>query len=723
MRITELLKKDSVSLGVRVDSKDAAINYLVDLHARVGNITDKAVFKEGIVKREEGGSTAIGEGIAIPHAKNKAVTKAGLAAMTVPEGVDYDSLDGQPTNLIFMIAAPEGGSDVHLEVLSRLSMLLIDEDFRKELLASKNVDEFLKVCDKYEAAKFPEEFAKDEQRADDKATDGQKADAAGSEGTGKQKADAAGSEGTGKQNTDAAGSKAPAYKVLAVTACPTGIAHTYMAAEALEKEGKKLGIPVKAETNGSGGAKNILTDEEIASCDGIIVAADKNVETARFDGKPVLFVKVADGIHKPAELIQKIESGEVPVHHEKGAAKTYSKADGSIGSRIYKHLMNGVSHMLPFVIGGGILTALAFLIDTLCGYGATGGSSFGSCTPLSAFFKYAGGLAMGIMVPILAGFIAESIADRPGLAVGFLGGLLASSGNAAIAGYTWANDGLSGFQNFIAKFGFTGPAGGNTVSGFLGGIVAGFLAGYIVLLLRKLCDRLPQSLEGIKPTLIYPVVGMFVTAVLMIFIFNPLIGVVNTGLSNMLSALAEKNLLIVLGLILGGMMAVDMGGPINKAAYVYGTMVLGTASELLAAGVSLTDPAVQACYISMAAVMVGGMVPPLGIALACIFFPKKFTKAERNSTVSNIVMGCGFITEGAIPFAAADPGHVIPCTFIGAAVAGALSAAFRCTLMAPHGGLFVFATVGHPLMYIVSWLVGSAVTCILLGLIKKPVQE
>lgn len=710
MRITELLKKDSVSLGVRVDSKDAAINYLVDLHARVGNITDKAVFKEGIVKREESGSTAIGEGIAIPHAKNKAVTKAGLAAMTVPEGVDYDSLDGQPTNLIFMIAAPEGGSDVHLEVLSRLSMLLIDEDFRKELLASKNVDEFLKVCDKYEAAKFPEEFAKDEQSADDKATD-------------KQKTDAAGSEGTDKQKADVAGSKAPAYKVLAVTACPTGIAHTYMAAEALEKEGKKLGIPVKAETNGSGGAKNILTDEEIASCDGIIVAADKNVETARFDGKPVLFVKVADGIHKPAELIQKIESGEVPVHHEKGAAKTYSKADGSIGSRIYKHLMNGVSHMLPFVIGGGILTALAFLIDTLCGYGATGGSSFGSCTPLSAFFKYAGGLAMGIMVPVLAGFIAESIADRPGLAVGFLGGLLASSGNAAIAGYTWANDGLSGFQNFIAKFGFTGPAGGNTVSGFLGGIVAGFLAGYIVLLLRKLCDRLPQSLEGIKPTLIYPVVGMFVTAVLMIFIFNPLIGVVNTGLSNMLSALAEKNLLIVLGLILGGMMAVDMGGPINKAAYVYGTMVLGTASELLAAGASLTDPAVQACYISMAAVMVGGMVPPLGIALACIFFPKKFTKAERNSTVSNIVMGCGFITEGAIPFAAADPGHVIPCTFIGAAVAGALSAAFRCTLMAPHGGLFVFATVGHPLMYIVSWLVGSAVTCILLGLIKKPAQE
>ena len=710
MRITELLKKDSVSLGVRVDSKDAAINYLVDLHARVGNITDKAVFKEGIVKREESGSTAIGEGIAIPHAKNKAVTKAGLAAMTVPEGVDYDSLDGQPTNLIFMIAAPEGGSDVHLEVLSRLSMLLIDEDFRKELLASKNVEEFLKVCDKYEAAKFQEEFATE---ASGSSTAGSKG---ATEASGSSTADSKGA-------AEASDNSAPVYKVLAVTACPTGIAHTYMAAEALEKEGKKLGIPVKAETNGSGGAKNILTDEEIAACDGIIVAADKNVETARFDGKPVLFVRVADGIHKPAELIQKIERGEVPVHHEKGAAKTYSKADGSIGSRIYKHLMNGVSHMLPFVIGGGILTALAFLIDTLCGYGATGGSSFGSCTPLSAFFKYAGGLAMGIMVPVLAGFIAESIADRPGLAVGFLGGILASSGNAAIAGYAWANDGLSGFQNFIARFGFTGPAGGNTVSGFLGGIMAGFLAGYIVLLLRKLCDKLPQSLEGLKPTLIYPVVGMFVIAVLMIFIFNPLIGAVNTGLSNMLSALAEKNMLIVLGLILGGMMAIDMGGPINKAAYVYGTMVLGTASELLAAGASLTDPAVQACYISMAAVMVGGMVPPLGIALACIFFPKKFTKAERNSTVSNIVMGCGFITEGAIPFAAADPGHVIPCTFIGAAVAGALSAAFRCTLMAPHGGLFVFATVGHPLMYIVSWLVGSAVTCILLGLIKKPVQE
>ena len=385
--------------------------------------------------------------------------------------------------------------------------------------------------------------------------------------------------------------------------------------------------------------------------------------------------------------------------------------------------MNGVSHMLPFVIGGGILTALAFLIDTLCGFGATGGSNFGSMTPLSAFFKYAGGLAMGVMIPVLAGFIAESIADRPGLAVGFLGGILASSGNAALSGYVWAGDNLGGFQSFISKFGFVAEGGGNTVSGFLGGIAAGFLAGYVVLLLRKICSKFPKSLEGIKPTLIYPLVGMFIVAVLMIFILNPIIGLINTGLSDMLTALANKNLLIPLGIILGGMMAIDMGGPINKAAYVYGVTVLSTAAELTAAGTPITDPAVQACYISMASVMVGGMVPPLGIALACIFFPKKFTKAERNSTVSNIVMSCGFITEGAIPFAAADPLHVIPCTLVGAAVAGGMSAAFKCTLMAPHGGIFVFATVGNWLPYIISWLVGSVITCIMLGLIKRKVQE
>ena len=684
MRITELLSKEGIALNVKVDSKDAAIDYLVGLHDAAGNISDKKIFKDGILKRESEGSTAIGEGIAIPHSKNKAVKKPGLAAMTVPEGVDYDALDGQPSNLFFMIAAPESGSDVHLEVLSRLSMLLMDEDFRRELLDAKNKDSFLAVVDKYESIKFPDE--------------------------------------TAAKTDEPAPIKKSGYRVLAVTACPTGIAHTYMAAEALEKAGEKLGYPLKAETNGSGGAKNVLTDEEIANCDGIIVAADKNVDTARFDGKPVLFTKVADGIHKPEELISKIVDGKVPVYHEEGGKKE-SAGSTSAGSSVYKHLMNGVSHMLPFVIGGGILVALAFLIDTICGYGATGGSNFGTMTPLSAFFKYAGGLAMGVMVPVLSGFIAQSIADRPGLAVGFLGGILASSGNAAMGGFVWAGENLTGIQAFVAKFGFVAEGGGNTVSGFLGGIAAGFLAGYVVLLLKKLCSKFPQALEGVKPTLIYPLVGMFIVSVLMIFILNPLIGIVNTGLSDMLSALANKNLLIPLGIILGGMMAIDMGGPINKAAYVYGVTVLSTAAELTAGGAALTDPAVQACYISMASVMVGGMVPPLGIALACIFFPKKFTKAERNSTVSNIVMGSGFITEGAIPFAAADPLHVIPCTLIGAAVAGGMSAAFKCTLMAPHGGIFVFATVGNWLPYILSWLVGSVITCVLLGLLKKKVQE
>ena len=686
MRIRELLKKEGIALGVKVDSKDAAIDYLIDLHAKSGNITDKAEFKKGILAREESGSTGVGEGIAIPHSKNAAVKQPGLAAMTVPDGVDYDSLDGQPANLFFMIAAPEKGADVHLEVLSRLSMLLMDENFRAELLAAKNADQFLDICSKYEMEKFADELGE--------ATEDKKENAP---------------EKTG-------------YRVLAVTACPTGIAHTFMAAEALEKKGNEMGITIKVETNGSGGVKNRLTAKEIEECDGIIVAADKNVETARFDGKPVLFTKVADGIHKPEELINKVIDGKVSVHHESGK-KAEEESTGGVGSQIYKHLMSGVSHMLPFVIGGGIMIALAFLIDTLCGFGATGGSNFGSMTPLSAFFKYAGGLAMGVMVPVLAGYIAYSIADRPGLAVGFTGGLLASSGNAAIAKYIWAGASLSPFQNFIAKFGFVGEGSGNTVSGFLGGILAGFLAGYIVLLLKKMCSKFPQSLEGIKPTLIYPLVGIFLVGVLMVFIFNPLIGLINTGLSNMLTSLADKNLLALLGLILGAMMAIDMGGPINKAAYVFGSGMLSTAADLVSAGASQSDAAVQACYISMAAVMIGGMVPPMGIALACKLFPKKFTKAERGSAVSNFVMGCSFITEGAIPFAAADPLHVIPCTLVGAGVAGALSAAFKCTLMAPHGGIFVFATVGHPLFYILSWVIGSVVTCLLLGLIKKNVAE
>ena len=686
MRIRELLKKDGIALGVKVDSKDAAIDYLIDLHAKSGNITDKAEFKKGILAREESGSTGVGEGIAIPHSKNAAVKQPGLAAMTVPDGVDYDSLDGQPANLFFMIAAPEKGADVHLEVLSRLSMLLMDENFRAELLAAKNADQFLDICSKYEMEKFADELGE--------ATEDKKENAP---------------EKTG-------------YRVLAVTACPTGIAHTFMAAEALEKKGNEMGISIKVETNGSGGVKNRLTAKEIEECDGIIVAADKNVETARFDGKPVLFTKVADGIHKPEELINKVIDGKVSVHHESGK-KAEEESAGGVGSQIYKHLMSGVSHMLPFVIGGGIMIALAFLIDTICGYGSTGGSNFGTCTPLSAFFKYVGDLSMGLMVPVLAGYIAYSIADRPGLAVGFTGGLLASSGNAAIAKYIWAGASLSPFQNFISKFGFVGEGSGNTVSGFLGGILAGFLAGYIVLLLKKMCSKFPQSLEGIKPTLIYPLVGIFLVGVLMVFIFNPLIGLVNTGLSNMLTSLADKNLLALLGLILGAMMAIDMGGPINKAAYVFGSGMLSTAADLVSAGASQSDAAVQACYISMAAVMIGGMVPPMGIALACKLFPKKFTKAERGSAVSNFVMGCSFITEGAIPFAAADPLHVIPCTLVGAGVAGALSAAFKCTLMAPHGGIFVFATVGHPLFYILSWVIGSVVTCLLLGLIKKNVVE
>lgn len=686
MRIRELLKKEGIALGVKVDSKDAAIDYLIDLHAKSGNIIDKAEFKKGILAREESGSTGVGEGIAIPHSKNAAVKQPGLAAMTVPDGVDYDSLDGQPANLFFMIAAPEKGADVHLEVLSRLSMLLIDENFRAELLAAKNADQFLDICSKYEMEKFADELGE--------ATEDKKENAP---------------EKTG-------------YRVLAVTACPTGIAHTFMAAEALEKKGNEMGITIKVETNGSGGVKNRLTAKEIEECDGIIVAADKNVETARFDGKPVLFTKVADGIHKPEELINKVIDGKVSVHHESGK-KAEEESAGGVGSQIYKHLMSGVSHMLPFVIGGGIMIALAFLIDTICGYGSTGGSNFGTCTPLSAFFKYVGDLSMGLMVPVLAGYIAYSIADRPGLAVGFTGGLLASSGNAAIAKYIWAGASLSPFQNFISKFGFVGEGSGNTVSGFLGGILAGFLAGYIVLLLKKMCSKFPQSLEGIKPTLIYPLVGIFLVGVLMVFIFNPLIGLVNTGLSNMLTSLADKNLLALLGLILGAMMAIDMGGPINKAAYVFGSGMLSTAADLVSAGASQSDAAVQACYISMAAVMIGGMVPPMGIALACKLFPKKFTKAERGSAVSNFVMGCSFITEGAIPFAAADPLHVIPCTLVGAGVAGALSAAFKCTLMAPHGGIFVFATVGHPLFYILSWAIGSVVTCLLLGLIKKNVAE
>ena len=680
MRIKDLLAAESIQLGGSATGKKDLLDQMVDLMAKSGKINDVETYRKGVYAREEEGTTGIGEGIAIPHCKSDAVTRPGLAAMVLPDGVDFDSLDGAPVNLVFLIAAPNTKDNVHLDVLSKLSVLLMDEAFTASLRNAKTVDEFLAVIDQAESDKDE----KEEKSVQAEAPKG--------------------------------------IEVLAVTACPTGIAHTYMAAEALEKKAAELGISIKVETRGSGGAKNVVTDEEIQNAKCIIVAADTKVPMERFNGKKLIECKVADGINKAESLLKKAVSGDAPVYKASGeGTKEEAKASGGIGHQAYTHLMSGVSHMLPFVIGGGIMTALAFLIDTLMGYGATGGSAFGSCTPLSAFFKYSGGLAMNMMVPVLAGYIAYSIADRPGLAVGFTGGLLASSGNALVTAYGWA-DQTSGFQKFIADFAFQRADGGNTVSGFLGGILAGFLAGFIVLSLKKICSKLPAALDGIKPTLIYPLGGIFIISVLMCFIFNPLIGLINTGLSSMLTALSDAGMITLLGLILGAMMAIDMGGPINKAAYVFGSGMLATASQMMADGAKSSDPAVQACYIAMAAIMVGGMVPPVGIALACQFFPKKFTEAERNSKVSNLVMGCSFITEGAIPFAAADPAHVIPCTMVGAGVAGLLSAFFGCTLMAPHGGIFVFATVGNPLMYIVSWLIGSVITAVMLGFIKKDAQ-
>ena len=675
MRIRDLLAPESVMLqGVASDKTDV-LNQMVELMAKSGKIADVDTYRKGVFAREEEGTTGVGEGIAIPHCKSSAVKAPGLAAMVVPDGVEFDALDGAPVHILFLIAAPDTKDNVHLDVLSKLSTLLMDESFTQSLIHASSVDEFLAIIDRAESKK--DDMVKVETRP------------------------------------------ANGFQVLAVTACPTGIAHTYMAAEALEKKAAELGITIKVETRGSGGAKNVLTDEEIKAATTILVAADTKVPMDRFDGKKVIECKVADGINKAETLLSRAVKGDAPVYHAAEGAKKEAGSEKSGGAHsIYTHLMSGVSHMLPFVIGGGIMIALAFLIDTIMGYGATGGSAFGTCTPLSAFFKYAGGLAMGLMVPVLSGYIAYSIADRPGLAVGFTGGLLASSGNAIAAGYVWA-DGTTGFQKFIADFAFQGANGGNTVSGFLGGIVAGFLAGYIVLLLKKAFSKLPASWDGIKPTLIYPLLGILIISILMCFIFNPLIGLINTGLSNMLTGIANAGFITVLGLILGAMMAIDMGGPINKAAYVFGTGMLATANQMMANGAAASDPAVQACYIAMASIMVGGMVPPVGIALACQFFPKKFNEAEKSSKVSNLVMGCSFITEGAIPFAAADPLHVIPCTLVGAGVAGFLSALFGCTLMAPHGGIFVFATVGHPLLYIVSWLVGSVITAVLLGIIKR----
>lgn len=678
MKIIDLLDDRSILLDGRVADKKAAIDQMVELMDASGKLRDKETYRQGVYAREQEGSTGIGEGIAIPHCKSDAVIKPGLAAMVVKDGVEFESLDGQPAHLFFLIAAPNTEDNVHLDVLSRLSVLLMDEDFTNKLRQATSVSEFKQIIEEAE-------------------------------------------KGSENENDTVVEQSNSEHYIVAVTGCPTGIAHTYMAAEALEKKAKELGYSIKVETRGAGGAKNVLTADEIERADGIIVAADTQVPMDRFQGKPTVVTKVADGINKPEELLREIVDGKAPLYEGGGetAPKEEAAEKEGIGHATYKHLMSGVSHMLPFVIGGGIMIAIAFLIDTLCGYGGTGGGNFGTCTPLSALFKYIGDFSMGLMVPVLAGYIAYSIADRPGLAVGFTGGLLAANGNAVLAKYVFANESLGGFSKFISNFAFVGENGGNTVSGFLGGIAAGFVAGFIVLGLKKLCSKLPDSLEGIKPTLIYPLVGIFLIGILMTMVFNPLIGLINTGLSNMLTSISDAGMITVLGLILGAMMAIDMGGPINKAAYVFGSGMLATASQMMAQGAQASDPAVQACYMAMASIMVGGMVPPVGIAAACKLFPRKFTKAEQGSAVSNIVMGCSFITEGAIPFAASDPLHVIPCTMAGAGVAGLLSALFGCTLMAPHGGVFVFATVGQPLLYIVAWLVGSAVTAVMLGFIKK----
>lgn len=639
MRIVDLLKKDCIELGVKLNSKSEAIDKLVDLHNKAGNLVDAKIYKEGILAREAGGTTAIGDGIAIPHAKSEAVKEPALAVVTVPDGVDYEAMDGKPSNLIFMIAAPNDG-DVHLEVLARLMTMLMDADFKNKLLNAPNKDAFLKAIDEFEKVKYPDEPAKKEQK------DG--------------------------------------YRILAVTACPTGIAHTYMAAEALEKAGKEMGIPLKAETNGSGGAKNILTKKEIEECDGIIVAADKNVEMARFDGKPVISTKVADGIHKPKELIKKIESGQVPIYHHHGGAAASEEVEGeSAGRRFYKHLMNGISHMLPFVVAGGIFTAIAFLIDTICGNSVSGGSNFGSVAPAAAWFKTIGGFIMNLMVPVLSAFIARSIADRPGLLVGFAGGLFAINGSTF------------------------GLPGGDVPSGFLGGLLAGFVGGYMMLGIEKLCDKLPHSLEGIKPVLIYPLLGLGGIAVLMCAV-NPFMGLINTGMNNGLKAMNDAGLTVLLCALLAGMMAIDMGGPFNKAAYSFATLLL-------------TDQnAPDVKYVIMAAVMIGGMVPPIAIALSTTFNKNRWTAEERKNGTVNYIMGLSFITEGAIPYAAGHPLQVIPASIVGSASAGALSALFGCKLMAPHGGIFVFATMsGTWYWYILALAVGSLVSMILLALFMK----
>lgn len=642
MTIRDLLAAESINLNGTPAGKTEALNQCIDLMAKSGKIADVEKYRKGVFAREEEGTTGIGMGIAIPHCKSDAVTKAGLAAMVVKDGVDFESLDGTPAKIIFLIAAPNTEDNVHLQVLSKLSVMLMDEQFTNSLINAGSVDEFLNIIDSAEKAKDEKEAAK---------------------------------EAKAKEPVEV---KKDDVFIVAVTACPTGIAHTYMAAEAIEKKAKELGYQVKVETRGSGGAKNVLTDDEIAKAAGVIVACDTNVPTDRFDGKKVIECQVSDGINKTEELIKRIAAGDAPVFKASGKKEaSHSSVGGkeSIGHQIYKHLMNGVSHMLPFVVGGGILIAIAFLIDgfsvDLNSLPADQRANFGTITQAAAMFKGIGGTAFGFMLPILAGFIAMSIADRPGLAVGFVGGSIAANGT----------------------------------SGFLGALVAGFVAGYIVLLLKKVFSKLPESLDGMKPVLLYPLLGIFLVGVIMQFVVEPPIGALNTAINNGLNGLNGASA-VVLGVLLGGMMSVDMGGPVNKAAYVFGTASIDAGN-----------------YNIMAAVMIGGMVPPIAIALATIFFKNKFTAEERKAGPTNFIMGLSFITEGAIPFAASDPLHVLPACVVGSAVAGGLSMAFGCTLMAPHGGIFVVPTIGNPLMYLVALVIGSFIACGLLGLLKKKVSE
>ena len=642
MTIRDLLAAESINLNGTPAGKTEALNQCIDLMAKSGKIADVEKYRKGVFAREEEGTTGIGMGIAIPHCKSDAVTKAGLAAMVVKDGVDFESLDGTPAKIIFLIAAPNTEDNVHLQVLSKLSVMLMDEQFTNSLINAGSVDEFLNIIDSAEKAKDEKEAAK---------------------------------EAKAKEPVEV---KKDDVFIVAVTACPTGIAHTYMAAEAIEKKAKELGYQVKVETRGSGGAKNVLTDDEIAKAAGVIVACDTNVPTDRFDGKKVIECQVSDGINKAEELIKRIAAGDAPVFKASGKKEaSHSSVGGkeSIGHQIYKHLMNGVSHMLPFVVGGGILIAIAFLIDgfsvDLNSLPADQRANFGTITQAAAMFKGIGGTAFGFMLPILAGFIAMSIADRPGLAVGFVGGSIAANGT----------------------------------SGFLGALVAGFVAGYIVLLLKKVFSKLPESLDGMKPVLLYPLLGIFLVGVIMQFVVEPPIGALNTAINNGLNGLNGASA-VVLGVLLGGMMAIDMGGPVNKAAYVFGTASIAAGN-----------------YNIMAAVMIGGMVPPIAIALATIFFKNKFTAEERKAGPTNFIMGLSFITEGAIPFAASDPLHVLPACVVGSAVAGGLSMAFGCTLMAPHGGIFVVPTIGNPLMYLVALVIGSFIACGLLGLLKKKVSE